>query len=81
MSMSATAPPKPRCWAAILQKSLALYQHSLTAGARQPGQPGGPERHIRILDDERDESLNGYDSLIQVFDLEPPQGFSDMGDV
>jgi tetratricopeptide (TPR) repeat protein len=32
----------------------------------------------RLQDNERDESLNGYDSLIRVFDLEPPQGFSSM---
>jgi len=30
------------------------------------------------LGDERDEDLNGYETLIQVFDLEPPEGFSDM---
>ena len=34
----------------------------------------------RLQDDERDESLNGYDSLIRVFDLEPPDGFSSMED-
>lgn len=32
----------------------------------------------RLLDDERDEYLNGYDSLIRIFELEPPTGFSDM---
>ena len=32
----------------------------------------------RMLGDERDEALNGYDSLIQIYDLEPPEGFSDM---
>jgi hypothetical protein len=31
-----------------------------------------------MLGDERDEVLNGYDSLITVFDLEPPEGFSNM---
>jgi tetratricopeptide (TPR) repeat protein len=35
---------------------------------------------LRLLKDERDETLNGYDSLIRVFDLEPPQGFSSMED-
>jgi tetratricopeptide (TPR) repeat protein len=33
---------------------------------------------LRMMQDERDELLNGYDSLIQVFDLEPPEGFSSM---
>ncbi len=32
----------------------------------------------RMLEDERDEVLNGYDSLIQIYDLDPPKGFSDM---
>ena len=32
----------------------------------------------RLKGDERDEALNGYDRLIRVFDLEPPDGFSDM---
>jgi len=32
----------------------------------------------RLMGDERDEILNGYDDLIQVFDLDPPEGFSDM---
>ena len=32
----------------------------------------------RLQGDEQDEGLNGYDSLIRVFDLEPPDGFSSM---
>jgi tetratricopeptide (TPR) repeat protein len=32
----------------------------------------------RLQDDAQDQTLNGYDKLIQVFDLEPPDGFSDM---
>jgi hypothetical protein len=31
-----------------------------------------------MMDDGRDEAFNGYDSLVRVFDLEPPEGFSDM---
>ncbi len=34
----------------------------------------------RMLEDGRDEALNGYDSFVRVFDLEPPQGFSGMAD-
>lgn len=34
----------------------------------------------RLQDDERDEALNGYERLIRVFDLEPPDGFSSMED-
>ena len=32
----------------------------------------------RMMDDGRDDAINRYDSLVQIFDLEPPQGFSDM---
>lgn len=32
----------------------------------------------RMLEDGRDEALNGYDTLIKSYDLEPPDGFSDM---
>ena len=32
----------------------------------------------RMKDDERDEGLNGYGSLVRVYDLKPPEGFSSM---
>jgi tetratricopeptide (TPR) repeat protein len=32
----------------------------------------------RLKDDERDEGLNGYGSLVRVFDLKAPEGFSSM---
>ena len=35
---------------------------------------------FRLMEDERDETLNGYDTLIQSVDLDPPEGFSDMAD-
>ncbi|HWC63257.1 MAG TPA: putative 2OG-Fe(II) oxygenase [Rhizomicrobium sp.] len=34
----------------------------------------------RMAGDERDEALNGYDDLVQVFDLEPPRGFASMAE-
>src|SRR3984957_10036207 len=34
----------------------------------------------RMMGDERDEALNGYDELLRIFDLEPPEGFSRMED-
>ncbi len=34
----------------------------------------------RLQGNEQDEHLNGYDSLVRVFDLEPPEGFSSMTD-
>ena len=32
----------------------------------------------RMLEDGRDEALNGCDTMVRSFDLEPPEGFSDM---
>ena len=32
----------------------------------------------RMLEDGRDEALNGYDTLVRSFDLDAPEGFSDM---
>jgi tetratricopeptide (TPR) repeat protein len=32
----------------------------------------------RMMEDGRDEALNRYDSLVRIFDLDPPDGFSDM---
>lgn len=34
----------------------------------------------RLLGDTREEALCGYDRLVRVFDLEPPQGYSNMAD-
>lgn len=33
---------------------------------------------LRLMGDPRDEILNGYDDFIQVFDLDPPEGYADM---
>lgn len=32
----------------------------------------------RMMEDRRDELLNGYDTLVRSFDLDPPEGFSSM---
>ena len=32
----------------------------------------------RLMGDERDEALCGYDTLVRIFDLEPPEGYADM---
>jgi len=61
----------PQRAAALCQKSLALIPHDQVALAILG-------TAWRMLGDERDEQLNGYDSLIQIFDLDPPDGFSDM---
>jgi tetratricopeptide (TPR) repeat protein len=55
----------------LAQRALALsphYQHALANLGTA----------WRLLDDARDEALNGYDTLIGVFDLDPPEGFSSM---
>ena len=60
------------------QKSLALYQQSLRNSPHNQSALAGLSVGLRLMGDERDEALNGYETLIQVFDLEPPEGFSDM---
>jgi tetratricopeptide (TPR) repeat protein len=56
---------------ALCEQALAIAPHSQPAlAALSVG--------LRTLNDERDEILNGYDTLVQVFDLEPPAGFSSM---
>ena len=62
------------------QRSMALYQHGVRLAPYNQASLAGLSATYRIMGDERDESLNGYDSLIQLFDLDPPQGFSDMAD-
>jgi tetratricopeptide (TPR) repeat protein len=57
--------------AALTQRSVALAPYDQLALAIQG-------TAWRMLGDERDETLNGYDSLIKIYDLDPPDGFSDM---
>lgn len=61
----------PERAAALCEKNLALAPHDQVALAMLG-------TAWRMLGDERDEALNGYDSLIRIYDLEPPDGFSDM---
>ena len=56
---------------ALCDRALAIAPHSQPALAAL-------SVALRTLGDARDEILNGYDTLIQVFDLEPPAGFSSM---
>lgn len=62
------------------QRSLALYQRALQISPLNQASLAGLSVGLRLLGDERDEMLNGYDSLIQSFDLEPPEGFSSMAE-
>jgi tetratricopeptide (TPR) repeat protein len=60
------------------QKAASLAEQSLQLA------PGGQYGWAllgsawRMLGDERDERLTGYDDLIRIFDLEAPEGFSNM---
>jgi tetratricopeptide (TPR) repeat protein len=62
------------------QKAIALCQMALTLDQHHQSAIANMSVGFRLLNDERDEALNRYDSLVQVFDLEPPQGFSNMED-
>jgi tetratricopeptide (TPR) repeat protein len=61
----------PEKAAAMLQKILAIIPHEIISLARMG-------TAWRMMGDERDESLMGYDELVRVFDLEPPTGYSSM---
>lgn len=61
-------------------KSLALFERALQVSPFHQFALAGSSVAYRLLGDDRDEILNGYDSLIQLFDLEPPAGFSSMTD-
>ena len=60
------------------QKAVALCEKSLAQAPYDQACLAFMGTGLRMMGDERDETLNGYDSLIQIFDLEPPEGFSDM---
>jgi len=68
---AAIAGGDPQKAAAFCERSLAVSPHDQVALAVLG-------TAWRLQGDERDESLNGYESLIRIYDLEPPDGFSDM---
>jgi tetratricopeptide (TPR) repeat protein len=59
-------------------KAVALCERALTLDPHDQIALSTMGTAWRLLEDERDETLNGYDTLIQSFELEPPAGFSDM---
>jgi len=59
-------------------KAVALCERALTLDPQDQIALSTMGTAWRLLEDERDETLNGYDTLIQSFELEPPAGFSDM---
>jgi tetratricopeptide (TPR) repeat protein len=58
------------------KKALQLCTQGLAAARYDQGCLAAMGTALRILADERDEQLNGYDSLIQVIELKVPEGFS-----
>ena len=60
------------------QKAVMLCQHALALEPTDQIALSILGTAWRVMEDERDEELNGYDTLIQSFELEPPAGFSDM---
>jgi tetratricopeptide (TPR) repeat protein len=63
----------PQKAAAAAQKIIAMLPYDQLSLARLG-------TAWRMLGDARDEALTGYETLIQTFDLEPPDGFSSMAD-
>ena len=62
------------------QKALALCEKALALDRHHQGAIANSSVSLRLMGDEREQELNRYDSLVQVFDLEPPEGFSSMED-
>ena len=62
------------------QKAAAMAEQSLRIAPADQSSLAVLGTAWRMMGDARDEELNGYDELIQVFDLEPPQGYSSMED-
>jgi len=62
------------------QKAIALCEQALKLSPYNQPALAVLSVGLRTLGDERDETLNGYDTLVRVFDLEPPAGFANMND-
>jgi tetratricopeptide (TPR) repeat protein len=60
------------------QKAAWLCERGLATAPNHPSCLALLSIASRMLEDGRDEAINGYDTLVRSFDLEPPEGFSDM---
>jgi len=60
------------------QKAAWLCEQGLAAAPNNPSCLAMLSIASRMLEDGRDEAINGYDTLVRSFDLEPPEGYSDM---
>ncbi len=61
-------------------KAVALCERAVAINPRDQIALSTMGTAWRLMEDERDEQLNGYDTLIQSFELEAPDGFSSMED-
>jgi Flp pilus assembly protein TadD len=59
-------------------KGLAAAERSLAISPQHQGTLAIYGTALQLLDDPRDASLNDYENFVQVFELEPPQGYGDM---
>jgi tetratricopeptide (TPR) repeat protein len=62
------------------EKAVKLCQHAVTFNPHDQIALSTMGTAFRLIGDARDEELNGYDTLIQILELEPPAGFSRMED-
>jgi predicted Zn-dependent protease len=60
------------------QKAAWLCEQGLASTLHNPSCLAILSIASRMMEDGRDEALNGYETLVRSFDLEPPDGFSDM---
>ena len=73
-------PRRQPFWVAIPPKAVALCERAVAINPDDQIALSTMGTAWRLMADERDEQLNGYDTLIQSFELEPPDGFSSMED-
>lgn len=69
---------EPALLAGDPQKAAWLCEQGLAAAAHNPSCLAMLSIASRLLEDGRDEAINGYGNLVRSFDLEPPEGYSDM---
>jgi tetratricopeptide (TPR) repeat protein len=60
------------------QKAVALCRQALALAPHHQSSLANMGVGLRMMGDEGEELLNGYDTLVQVFDLDAPEGFSSM---
>jgi predicted Zn-dependent protease len=60
------------------QKAAWLCEQGLASTPHNPSCLAMLSIASRMMEDGRDEAFNGYGTLVRSFDLEPPDGFSDM---